>query len=50
MPKDRKEDGEQDKAQTHTCTSSIERLKRGPDDFMSNRYGMTLYRDPEFPT
>jgi len=42
----RYDNGKQDREQTHTCTSSIDRLKAGPDDFLSNTYGMTLYRDP----
>ena len=48
MPDDREEDGE-DKAQSHKCTHSQDRLQAGPAKFFEIQEGNTLFRDPDFP-
>ena len=49
MPDDRRESG-RDVEQKHSCTFSMDRIKKGPDrEFYNIQEGMTLYKDPTNP-
>ena len=49
MPNDRRESGRDVEVTNHTCTYSMDRVKKDPDSFYDIQEGMTLYKDPTFP-